>query len=80
MYPAFLWRFVLLALMRYAACLSFETPRSSKTDSANRFQARRCDCSFILLFQCRPWWENFMLALLTAAIAIRNSAVILSHR
>jgi hypothetical protein len=27
MYPAFLWRFVLLAMMRYAACLSYETPR-----------------------------------------------------
>jgi hypothetical protein len=27
MYPAFRWRVVLLALMRYAACLSLETPR-----------------------------------------------------
>ena len=47
MYAAFRWRFVLLALMRYAACLSFETPRSFKIRSANTFQARRCDCSFI---------------------------------
>ena len=36
--------------MRYAGCLCFETPRSSKTHSANRFQARRCDCSFIFTF------------------------------
>jgi hypothetical protein len=27
MYPAYWWRFVLLASMRYAACLSLETPR-----------------------------------------------------
>ena len=31
MYPACWWRFVLLALMRYAACLSFETPRLCKS-------------------------------------------------
>ena len=37
---AFRWRFVLLALMRYAACPSFETPRSFKIHSANTLQAR----------------------------------------
>lgn len=47
MYPAFGWRFVLLALMRYAACLSLETPRPFEAQLENRFQARRCDCSFI---------------------------------
>jgi hypothetical protein len=30
MYPAFMWRLSLLATMRYAAHLSFETPRPYK--------------------------------------------------
>jgi hypothetical protein len=31
MYPAYLWRSSLLAMMRYAASLSFETPRPYKS-------------------------------------------------
>jgi hypothetical protein len=33
--------------MRYAAYLSSETQRLYEAHSANRFQARRSDCSFI---------------------------------
>ncbi|RZU35459.1 hypothetical protein BDD14_5508 [Edaphobacter modestus] len=40
----------LLAMMRYAAYLSFETPRPCKGRFGKQLQVRRFDCSFI--FTC----------------------------
>jgi len=51
MYSAFRWESFLLALMRYAAYLSFEnTPGLVWAISASRFQVRRFDCSFIFTY------------------------------
>jgi hypothetical protein len=76
MYPAFGWRFRLLALMRYAACLSLETPRPHRAHSANRFQARRFDCSFIFTRPLQTLVGELEVALLCHD-SVRNCAVIL---
>jgi hypothetical protein len=48
MYPACLWRVVLLAMMRYAAFLSYKTPRLCKSHLSNQVSGTPFDCSFIL--------------------------------
>jgi hypothetical protein len=62
MYSACLWRLSLLAMMRYAAYLSFETPRPYQ----GQFGKQVSGTPFLTVFsssliQCRPWWEDLML-------------------
>jgi len=58
MYSAFEWRSSLLAMMSSAACLSLQVGRSLETIFGIRLEARRCDCSFVLLFLCRLRWGS----------------------
>jgi hypothetical protein len=50
MYPACFLEVWLLAMMRYAACLSYKTPRLGKSRFGNQVSGTPFDCSFI--FTC----------------------------
>ena len=50
MYSAFGWRSTLLAMMSCARVCPLKTRRSLKTIRNTRFQARRCDCSFVVAY------------------------------
>jgi hypothetical protein len=61
MYSAFEWRSSLLAMMSSAACLSLQVGRLLETIFGIRLKARRCDCSFVLLFLCRLRWGKLQI-------------------
>ncbi len=73
MYPACFVEMSLLAMMRYAAYLSFETPRPCK----GHFEQTGFRCAVLtvlssLLVRCRPRWENLIL-MVTLAYAATGS-------
>ena len=50
MYSASRWRSTLRPMMSCARVCPLKTRRSLKTIRNNRFQARRCDCSFVVAY------------------------------
>jgi hypothetical protein len=46
-----LWGVVLLAMMRYAAYLSYKTPRLGKSHFTNQVSGTPFDCSVIFAYQ-----------------------------
>jgi hypothetical protein len=68
----------LLAKMRYAACLSSETPRPHESPFKDRFQARRLTVLSSSLVLCRRRWDRVDVALLCHD-SVRDSAVLLTY-